>query len=113
MKPLSTEKRDQILNCFRVKSVIIHTYKIVSFAAIKEENPGKSAELWKGMAALCNLALEALKGLKETRPQCGTAELYNLVLDYKLASDKRYLSNMQDAEWAKIQIPQGLFPSQS
>ncbi len=52
-----------------------------------------------------------LKAWKDIYPHCGTPELYDLALDYKIAAQERLTENMQDAEWLKNNpaAPNGLF----
>lgn len=96
-----------------VQAVIVHTYQMIAFASIRESDPFKAAELWKGMVTLCDSALAVLKGLRNVYPHCGTPELYNLTLDYRLAAEKRQLQNLEDSEWAKTPLPDKLFQKQS
>ena len=63
--------------------------------------------LWKEMADFCDSALEALGELRSKHQQCGTSDLYDLVLDYKAQAQKRYYQNLQDSECQTI--PPGLF----
>jgi hypothetical protein len=93
-----------------VQAVIIHTWQMTAYASMRESDPAAAAKLWKEMSRLCDSALTALKCLKDKYPLCGTPELYDLTLDYKIAADKRYYQNLEDAECAKTQPPEGLFP---
>src|SRR5258706_292499 len=96
-----------------VQAVIIHTYQMISLMAIREQDPSKAANMWKGMESLCDMALQKLKQLKDIYPNCGTLELYDLTLDYKNACYKRYTENLQDSECLKTPLPAGLFPKMS
>ncbi len=69
-----------------VQAAIIHTFQIISYAAIREPEPGKAALMWKAMNDLCDHALRTLKHLKDVYPNCGAPELYDLTLDYKSAA---------------------------
>ena len=59
---------------------------------------------------ICDSILKALKSLKDSRPECGTPQLYDLALDYKNAAFKRYQLNQEAIQWEKTEIPEGLFP---
>ena len=96
-----------------VQAALMHTYRIVTFVAVHEKNPAQAAALWKQMGEFCDHALGALKSLKERFPKCGTPELYDLALDYKIGSDERYQQNLRDSECQKQAIPAGLFPKKS
>jgi len=92
-----------------VQAAVIHTYQIIAFASVHEPNPETAAGLWKKMSKFCEFALISLQTLKEKYPHCGTPDLYDLALDYKGESDKRYYQNLQDAECARRPPPKGLF----
>ena len=93
-----------------VQASIINTYQVTAFTALRTPDPAEAAALWKEMSELCENALKALRTLKDSYPNCGTPELYDLTLDYKSESDKRYYQNLQDSECAKTPVPKGLFP---
>jgi hypothetical protein len=96
-----------------VQAAIIHTYQITAFRSLKQEDPKAAAELWKSMSDFCNSALTVLKTLKVRYPGCGTNELYDLTLDYKIEADKRFHQNLEDSECAKMPVPDRLFPKAS
>jgi hypothetical protein len=96
-----------------VQGALIHTYAILSLAAIRERNPKDAAAIWCRMTDFCDVALKVLSRLKEKFPLCGTPELYNLALDYKNAAEERYRENLQDSECLKMPIPPGLFPKKN
>ncbi len=96
-----------------VQAALVHTYGIVAFAAVREKNPEQAVILWETMSAFCDVALIALKSLKEKFPHCGTPEVYDLALDYKLASEERYTQNLRDSECLNKAIPVGLFPNKN
>ncbi len=68
------------------------------------------SKIWRQMSGLCSHTLQALTGLKEKYPYCGRPALYDLALDYKLASDKRYREVMEEMACQKMEFPKGLFP---
>jgi len=94
-----------------VQAALIHTYQLVAALAIRESDPRKAAESWRCMNEFCDQALSMLKAWKDVYPHCGTPELYDLALDYKIAAQERLTENMQDAEWLKNNPapPNGLF----
>ena len=96
-----------------VQAAIIHTYQLVASASLQQEGPETAARLWKAMSVFCGAALASLGKLKDIYPACGTPELYDLALDYKLQADKRFYQNLEDAECAKTEMPKGLFPTPS
>ena len=96
-----------------VQAAIIHTYQITAFWALRESEPEKAALLWRQMSDFCDSALAVLKVLKDIFPGCGAPELYDLTLDYKIETDKRWHQNLEDSECAKTPIPEGLFPKKS
>src|SRR4051794_31246434 len=96
-----------------VQAALVHTYRIVAYVAVREESPKQAAAHWRKMSEFCDLALEALKNLKDKFPYCGTPAVYDLALDYKIASEERYTENIRDSECLNLAIPQGLFPKQN
>src|SRR5688500_14401912 len=72
------------------EGILVHTYAIAAKLARGIEDLAEIAETWKEMALFCNFVLETISSLRERFPDCGTPELYDLALDYKLACDKRH-----------------------
>jgi hypothetical protein len=91
-----------------VESAIRHTYQVTAYLAVRSVDPICAAKMWMEMSAFCDDALRVLKSLKDVYAHCGTPAVYDLALDYKLASDKRYAQNTEDAECLKTPIR--LFP---
>jgi hypothetical protein len=81
--------------------------------ARKAEDLSEVAEVWNKMSSFCQSALETLAELKHKYPDCGTTELHDLILDYKLAAEKRYKGVMEEATCQKTQLPKGLLPELS
>jgi hypothetical protein len=81
--------------------------------ARKADELNEVAEIWREMSAFCQPALEILAVLKDKYPGCGTPELYDAVLDYKLAADKRYKGVQEEIACQKVDPPKGLFPELS
>lgn len=96
-----------------VQAALVHTYRIVSYVAVREQSPTQAAAHWKKMSEFCDLTLNALKSLKEKFPYCGTPAVYDLALDYKIASEERCTENLRDSECLKLTIPPGLFPKKN
>lgn len=97
----------------RVEAAIIHTYGLVAYLALYQEEPAEAARLWKQMGEFCETALTALSDLKERFPYCGTPELYDLALDYKLLVEEKFQQNLRDSECRNLTIPARLFPKKS
>lgn len=93
-----------------VEGVLVQTYGIAARLTRDSGNLSEVAETWKNMANFCNLVLQALTTLKERFPYCGTPELYNLALDYKLACDKRHRGALQEFSCQTAEFPTGLLP---
>ena len=93
-----------------VEGVVVQTYAAAASLARKAGDLEEVAEIWSGMSAFCQSALQTLSGLKDKHPNCGAPELYDLVLDYKLACDKRHNGVMEEIACQKTEFPKGLFP---
>jgi hypothetical protein len=93
-----------------VEGIVVQTYGMAAALARKAGDLDEAAEVWRKTSAFCQSALEALAGLRDKFPHCGTAELYDLVLDYKLAADQRYRGIQEEIACQKLDIPKGLFP---
>jgi hypothetical protein len=94
----------------RVEAVLKLAYKMAALTARRSDTLQEEAEVWKEMSELCDSLIAALKGLKDKFPDCGTPELYDVALDYKLASEKRYSLTVESIKCQTIQMPEGLFP---
>src|SRR5437016_320955 len=70
-----------------LEGVLIQTYGMAASLARKTEDLKEIAGIWKQMSEFCHSMLGVLATLKEKYPSCGLPELYDLALDYKLASD--------------------------
>lgn len=96
-----------------LEGFITSLYTITSSFAKKSNDLGEIAAMWKEMAAFCAQAIIALSHLKDKYPNCGTSELYDLALDYKIACDKRYEGVLEEIECQKMSLPKNLFPALS
>ena len=93
-----------------VEAAVMDTYAGAARGAREADSLCDAADIWKRMAGFCHDALEVLAQLKDKYPECGTGALYDLVLDYKLASDKRYQGTLEEIECLKTPLPRGLLP---
>lgn len=93
-----------------LEAAVLHSYAIAATVARKADSLEEVAEVWKKMSLFCHSALEILAKLKGKYPHCGTAELYDRVLDYKLACDKRYQGALEEKQCLTIALPRGLLP---
>lgn len=96
-----------------VEGIVVHTYGIAAAVARKGEDLNEVAEVWSNLSRFCQSALQGMVDLKHKYPYCGTPELYDLVLDYKLAADKRYKGVLEEAACQKLDFPKGLLPDLS
>jgi hypothetical protein len=95
-----------------VEAMIVHMYQLTAFTAVRKPEPEQAAMLWKQMRDLCDKALASLQKWKDKYPRSGTAELYDLTLDYRQAADIRYAQNLKDSECPMTPQLAGLFPKQ-
>jgi len=93
-----------------VEGVVIHTYGVAATLARKADDLSEVAEVWSRMSLFCQSALHGLSSLKYKYPDCGTPALYDLVLDYKLAGDKRFKNASEELACQKNPFPKGLLP---
>jgi len=93
-----------------VEGTVVQTYGIAASLAKKAEDLNEVAEIWSRMGFFCRSALTILSSLRHKYPYCGTPELYDMVLDYKLACDKRYKGVMEELECQSTNFPKGLLP---
>jgi len=96
----------------QVQGVLRNTYGVAASMARKADSLEDVAELWRQMSKLCNQTIQSLTVLTEKYPSCGTPALYDLALDFKLASEKRYQQVMEEIACQKKPFPKGLFPEQ-
>lgn len=94
----------------KVESVVVHTYGVAAALARKADDLNEVADVWSRMSSFCQTALRGLSSLKHKYPSCGTPALYDLVLDYKLASDKRFKNASEEMACQENQFPKGLLP---
>jgi hypothetical protein len=95
------------------QGMVEQTYALTATLARKTEDLTEVAEIWGKMSDLCDSVLQRLAVLKDKYPDSGTAELYDLVLDYKLAADKRRHGTLQEVTCQRRDFPKGLLPDLS
>lgn len=93
-----------------VEGAVVQTYGVAALLARREEDLNEVAEIWIRMSSFCKSALTVLSVLRHKYPLCGTPELYDLVLDYKLACEKRYTGAMEELACQSTSFPKGLLP---
>ena len=93
-----------------VQGIVVQTYGVAAALAKKADELSEVAEIWSGMSFFCRAAMVSLSSLKHKYPYCGTLQLYDMVLDYKLACDKRYRGAMEELACQKTEFPKGLLP---
>jgi hypothetical protein len=93
-----------------VESVVESTYIIAINATRKTESLDEIAQVWQTMGSLCDKALGVVSGLKDRYSYCGTPELYDRLLDYKLACTRRYEQVNEEILCLTMPIPERLFP---
>ena len=93
-----------------LEGIVIHTYGVAATLTRKADGLPEVAETWQSMSRFCQEALQVLTRLKHKYSYCGTPELYDLVLDYKLASDRRHKGALEEIECQKMELPKGLLP---
>ncbi len=96
-----------------VEGTVRHTYGVAAALAKKADSLDEVTDVWHKMSDFCQSALIVLTDLKNKYPYCGTPELYDLVLDYKLAADKRHKGAMEEATCQQTAFPTELLPKLS
>lgn len=95
----------------QLEGFITQAYAVAVSIAKKTDDLKEVANVWERMGMFCTSSLHTLAQLKNKYPYCGTSELYDLTLDYKLACNKRYTSVIEEIECQKQDLPTGLFPA--
>jgi hypothetical protein len=93
-----------------LESFLVHTYSLAVLVAKRADSLAEVANVWKQMEGFCTTAIHNLQKLKDKYPFCGTPELFDVILDYKLACAKRYGGVLEEIECQKQNPPQGLLP---
>jgi hypothetical protein len=92
------------------EGTVSQTYRLAASLARRTDELKEVEEIWKKLSQFCQSVLQVLAALKDKFPQCGTPELYDLILDYKLAADKRYQGVEEELACQKTDFPKGLLP---
>jgi len=95
------------------EAMVVQTYALTAALARKTEDLSEVADIWAQMGELCDSVLRRLASWKDKYPNCGTSELYDLVLDYKLAADERCQGTLQEVACQRTDFPKGLLPELS
>ena len=93
-----------------IEGVLTQTYGVATVIARKTADLKEVAEIWDRMGFFCNSSLHILAALRHKFPYCGTSQLYDLALDYKLACDKRYRGVLEELTCQTMEFPKGLLP---
>jgi len=93
-----------------LESALTHSYTLAVSVVRRTEDLREIAETWKEMESFCTNSLAVLKKWKDRYPNCGTPELFDLALDYKLACAKRYSNSVEEIACLTLTFPKGLFP---
>ena len=92
------------------EAALKQTYKAAALMAKRTDTPAQERAVWQRMREFADVVIGALQHLKDLYPKCGTPELYNLALDYRLAADKRLSLTNESIQCQSLPIPDGLFP---
>ncbi len=93
-----------------VQALLKQTYQAAGLLVKRSADCEESARIWKSMGDYANHVLVLLSVLKDRSPECGTAQLHDLALDYKAAADKRYQADLEATLCQKTPLPEGLLP---
>jgi len=96
-----------------LESSVVHAYKLAVYLAKRTTDGQELCDIWKTASDICDSVLKLMKDLKDSRPDCGTAQLYDLALDYKNAAFKRYEINRESLQWKTLETPAALFQKTS
>lgn len=94
-----------------VEAFVRHTYALATQLARRTDSLEEISGIWREVSQLCDTALTALRELRQRFAYCGTPELYDLVLDYKLAADDRFNRVKEEIAWQSMELPKDLFPA--
>jgi hypothetical protein len=116
VKQAATDPSDCTGFYYKVKSLealVTACYMCAARLARRTSNLKDVCELWNGVSEVCDTVLGQIKALKNSRPDCGAGQLYDLVLEYKIAAMKRHKQTLEDLQWEATPAPAGLFPQSS
>ena len=95
-----------------LEGVLTQTYAVGVAIARRADDLHEVAHVWEQMGLFCMAAVQRLAQLRHKYPSCGTSQLFDLSLNYKLACEKRCRSALEEIECQRQEIPTGLFPAQ-
>lgn len=72
-----------------LESFVKETYRIAIIVARKSDDAEEVLQIFDTMSSFCGDAMGVLTDLRAKYPYCGTPELYDMILDYKIACDQR------------------------
>ena len=72
-----------------LESFVKETYRIAIIVARKSDDTGEVVQIFSTLSSFCGGAMGVLTDLRKKYPDCGTPQLYDLILDYKIACDQR------------------------
>jgi hypothetical protein len=93
-----------------LEACIRQTYEHVARLARRAESLDEVVQIWHGMSLFCQSALKVLNALKMKSSECGVGQLYDLILDYKLACEKRHNDALEEKECLTMDFPKGVLP---
>jgi hypothetical protein len=96
-----------------LEAFLTQTYSVAAVIAKRAPELKEIADIWQDMGGFCDEAMRALLRLKDKYPHCGTPELYDLALDYRIACENRYRGVLEEMQCQKTALPAGLFPATS
>lgn len=96
-----------------VEATVRQTYGYAAKLARRADTLEEAAEVWRRMGAFCDATIQMLSGLKDRYPNCGTGELYDLVLDYRNACDARHKRTLEDKACQAMDFPKEILPELS
>ena len=96
-----------------LEGAVIGLYQEAVGLARHAERVEEAASVWNSLSRYCQAALQALTRLREKYPEAGAPEVYDLILDYKLAADKRHRQLLEDLACQQTPLPPGLLPEPS
>lgn len=93
-----------------VEGSLRQTYGAAAAIARRTSELRDVAEVWQSMSTYCDSILHSLRLWKDRFPDAAPSQLYDLVLDYKLACEKRLQGVREELAWEPADSPRGLFP---
>ena len=95
------------------ESMLRHNYRDFATNARKTDTPEEEKAIWEDAIKFCDSIIGAMNSVKYKFPHCGTNELHDLALDYRIACAKRCENSLKELKCLKTEFPKNLFPEQS